>query len=264
MTMWLKLLLWTFVCGVWTRNIENRETSTDVDQSYGQRDNETYRDGHRYYRRRNETDMNTDHSNENNDSTIYKGPQNRRLWNRGDVNIKPVTESITDGYNNNTYKQKHTTPSFYEEITPFTNKPIKLNTDIDTEKVIDKKIEDFGPKVAYSESQGDRDHLKESVTHMRDHDRVGQIDHGKKPVNQFVNTSPRSGNDFKSVKDNEVSSRPLNGSEDGSGQDKWIWGESSTKPTSIVTPAVDDRAAFSGDKCPTGQVRFNERCVDVD
>lgn len=61
--------------------------------------------------------------------------------------------------------------------------------------------------------------------------------------------------------DNKVSSKPLNGSEH-SGQDKRIWDEG--KPTLKNISSVDDRVSFSGDKCPTGQVRFNNRCVDVD
>lgn len=43
--------------------------------------------------------------------------------------------------------------------------------------------------------------------------------------------------------------------------DRWIWGGGGEQTT---TPGVDNRASFVGDQCPTGQVKFNKVCVDVD
>lgn len=72
----------------------------------------------------------------------------------------------------------------------------------------------------------------------------------------------------KSTQDNELASRThpegISGTKD---DDKWIWDgrtETSTKSSVTTLPAVDDRAAFNGDKCPTGQVRFNNMCVNKD
>lgn len=73
----------------------------------------------------------------------------------------------------------------------------------------------------------------------------------------------------KSTEDNELASKSHHeGRMGNNNDDKWIWSSDGGKPTKTTiiptNPTVDDRAAFSGDKCPTGQVRFNNMCVDVD
>lgn len=56
----------------------------------------------------------------------------------------------------------------------------------------------------------------------------------------------RNGN-TKTTQDNEISE------EDGS-----------NSTTTTIMPSVDDRAAFTGDKCPEGRVRFNGICIETD
>lgn len=66
----------------------------------------------------------------------------------------------------------------------------------------------------------------------------------------------------KTTKDNELPSRSSSGKQD----DRWIWSDANQMKnlTTTPVPTVDDRAAFAGDQCPTGQVKFNNACVDVD
>ncbi|XP_061723743.1 GATA zinc finger domain-containing protein 14-like [Cydia pomonella] len=69
----------------------------------------------------------------------------------------------------------------------------------------------------------------------------------------------------KTVIENEVTEIPL-GSEDKGNvtmdKDEWVWGIEETTTMSPVT--LDDRAAFSGDHCPTGYARFKGMCVPED
>lgn len=76
----------------------------------------------------------------------------------------------------------------------------------------------------------------------------------------------------KSTEDNELVSNIYSEGRSEDNEDRWIWmsGSNTTsernKNTTVepTLPTVDDRAAFAGDKCPTGQVRYNNRCVDED
>ncbi|XP_063542212.1 dual specificity protein kinase splB-like [Cydia strobilella] len=69
----------------------------------------------------------------------------------------------------------------------------------------------------------------------------------------------------KTVIENEVTEIPL-GSEDKENmtmdKDEWVWGIEETTTMSPVT--LDDRAAFSGDHCPTGYARYKGMCVPED
>ncbi|XP_063369562.1 probable cyclin-dependent serine/threonine-protein kinase DDB_G0292550 [Cydia amplana] len=69
----------------------------------------------------------------------------------------------------------------------------------------------------------------------------------------------------KTVIENEVTENPLgSGDKENStmGKDEWVWGIEETTTMSPVT--LDDRAAFSGDHCPTGYARFKGMCVPED
>ncbi|XP_063387783.1 GATA zinc finger domain-containing protein 14-like [Cydia fagiglandana] len=69
----------------------------------------------------------------------------------------------------------------------------------------------------------------------------------------------------KTVIENEVTEIPLS-SEDKANRtmnkDEWVWGIEETTTMAPVT--LDDRAAFSGDHCATGYVRFKGTCVPED
>lgn len=69
------------------------------------------------------------------------------------------------------------------------------------------------------------------------------------------------------VKNKEVTVKPQSKGMDGKkpDEDRWIWDDDTTNTTTTsTTPYVDDRAAFAADKCPTGHVKFGDKCEKED
>lgn len=86
--------------------------------------------------------------------------------------------------------------------------------------------------------------------------------------NKTVNTNNNMDNssyidkyDGKTTSDNEVT-KSYGSSGD---EDRWVWanGDENNQTTTLIVP-LDDRAAFSGNNCPTGKVKINDSCVVPD
>lgn len=111
-----------------------------------------------------------------------------------------------------------------------------------------------------------------------------RIQHKEKADNEFVTTVAPKHNPRPSSKDNsQMDQRPIfqtsakpevTSSKKETNNDVWVWSadsqniapginSTSTEPT-VTTPDLDDRAAFTADKCPSGFVRVGQICASVD
>lgn len=111
----------------------------------------------------------------------------------------------------------------------------------------------------------------------------GRIQHKQKTDNEFITTEPPKRRNPSGRDNFEIDQRPIfqtsakpaviNNTKETNG-DVWVWSEGSenkspatndtSTESSATTPDLDDRAAFNGDKCPTGSVRVGSICAAVD
>lgn len=127
-----------------------------------------------------------------------------------------------------------------------------------------------------SQMQKNRQNIEMITTSNLNNRTSSRIQHKHKADNEFVTTVAPKHNPTPSSRDNsEMEQRPvfqtsakpaLSYSRNETNGDVWVWtgtNSTSTEP-SMTTPDLDDRAAFTGDKCPNGRVRVGSICATVD
>lgn len=177
--------------------------------------------------------------------------QNERERNDGQSNSRQSAQHI-DAENNNQNR-------FSNQGTPSTNGNRNQNSGANFDDTSDTvtKINSNSRAIADKASKNHQNYDREAM----DREINNQI---TKMIFEESTQPEIRKNNTKTTQDNELGpSRSSSGKQD----DKWIWSdgqEMNVTTKSPKIPEVDDRAAFAADQCPTGQVKFNNVCTDVD